>query len=85
MKRILFLIVVFLAGRLLVRQLLQDEQRDRLAHLPATMMEKGMAMMSEDSPPKVMMSSLRRLQEQNEQILTLLRERLPVQESASKE
>ena len=85
MKKILFLALIFLAGRFVVRQLLQDEQRERLAHLPATMMEKCMEMMPEDSPPKVMMSSLRRLQEQNEQILSLLRERLLAKEPASLE
>ncbi len=74
MKRILFLILVFAAGRYVVRQLMQEEQRDRLARLPATMMERCMEMMPEDSPPVVMMSSLRRMQEQNEELVTLMRE-----------
>ena len=49
-----------------------------------------MEMMPEDSPPMVIMSSLRRLQEQNEELLALqreqnelLRERLRVQETPS--
>ena len=88
MKKILFLVLLSLAGRFIVQQLLQEEQRERLARLPATMMERGMAMMPEDSPPMVMMSSLRRMQEQNEQLVALareqndlLRERLPAQEA----
>ena len=81
MKKILFLVLLSLAGRYVISQLMQDEQRERLAQLPATMMEKGMAMMPEESPPKVMMSGLRRIQEQNEELLGLLRERLPSQEA----
>ena len=58
-----------------VRTLLEDEgRRERLAHLPAVAMERGMEMMPEDSPPKVMLASLRRLQEQSDQVLALLRE-----------
>ena len=82
MKKILFLVVLSLAGSLVV------QQRQRLAQLPTNMMERGMAMMPEDSPPMVMMSSLRRMQEQNEQLVALvreqndlLRERLPTQEA----
>ncbi|MFQ6019518.1 MAG: hypothetical protein ACE5KW_02055 [Dehalococcoidia bacterium] len=41
--------------------------------------------MPEEAPPKAMMSGLRRIQEQNEQLLALLRERLPVEESSSPE
>ena len=81
MKRILFLVLLSLAGRYVISQLSQEEQRERLAHLPATMMEKGMDMMPEESPPKVMMAGLRRIQEQNEELLGLLRERLPAQEA----
>ena len=69
-------LVIFVSA---VRSLLKEERRERLARLPATMMERGMAMMPEDSPPVVMMSGLRHLQEQNDELLALLRERLPVQ------
>ncbi len=69
-------LVIFVSA---VRSLLKEERRDQLARLPATMMERGMAMMPEDSPPMVMMSGLRRMQEQNDELLALLRERLPVQ------
>ena len=74
MRKILFLMLILVAARYVVREVLQDDQRERLAHLPTTMMERGMAMMPEDSPPKVVMSSLQRLQEQNEQQITLMRE-----------
>ena len=36
-------------------------------------MERGMKMMPEDSPPKVMMSTMRRLEEQNDKLATLIR------------
>ena len=71
MRRIVFLLFILAAGRVAIRELLQGERRERLAHLPVTMME----MLPEDSPPKVMMSGLQRIQEQNEEILALLRER----------
>ena len=74
MKRILFLMLIFFAGRYAIRSLLEDERRERLVRLPATMMERFMEMMPEDSPPMVVMSSLRRMQEQNEEIAVLLRE-----------
>ena len=90
MMKILFLVLLSLAGSLVVRQLLHDEQGDRLAHLPVTLIEKCMEMMPEDSPPKVMMSGLQRIQEQNDELLglqreqnELLRERLRVQEEIS--
>ena len=96
MKKILFLVLLSLAGGFVVRQLLQGDQRERLAHLPATVMAKCMEicmeMLPEDSPPKVFVSSMSRLQEQIEQLLALqqerndlLRERLPAQEARSPE
>ena len=78
MKKLL-LVAVLLVSVYAVRSLLKEERRERLARLPATMMEKCMEMMPEESPPVVMMSSLRRMQEQNDELLALLRERLPVQ------
>ncbi len=81
MKKLLLLSAILIGGVYAVRGLLSG---GRLARLPATMMEQCMEMMPEDSPPMVMMSSLRRLQEQNEELLALqreqnelLRERLP--------
>jgi len=68
-----------------VRNLLKEERREQMARLPGTMMERGMAMMPEDSPPVVMMSGLRLMQEQNAELLALLRERLPVQQGSSME
>ncbi len=84
MKRLLFRVAILLGVAYAIRGLLSGERRERLARLPAAMMEQCMEMMPEDSPPMVMMSSLRRLQEQNEELLALqreqnelLRERLP--------
>ena len=93
MKKLLFRLAILVGIVYAVRTLLEDEgKRERLGHLPAAMMERGMEMMPEDSPPKVIMSSLRRLQEQSDQLLALLREqnellreRLRAQESSSGE
>ena len=75
MKKLLFRLAILVGIVYAVRTLLEDEgRRERLSHLPATAMERGMEMMPEDSPPKVMMSGLRRLQEQSDQLLALLRE-----------
>ncbi len=85
MKKLLVLVAILLGGAYAARGLLTDERRERLAGVPATLIERCMEMMPEDSPPMVMMSSLRRLQEQNEELLALhkeqnelLRERLGV-------
>ena len=90
MKKLLILVAILLGGAYAVRGLLADERRERLARLPATMMERCMEMMPEDSSPIVMMSSLRQLQEQSDELLALLREqgellreRLRVQETPS--
>ena len=93
MKKLLFRLAILAGIVYAVRTLLEDEgRRERLGQLPATVMERGMEMMPEDSPPKVIMSSLRRLQEQSDQLLALLREqkellrdRLRTQESSSGE
>ncbi len=85
MKKLLFRLAILVGIAYAVRTLLEDEgRRKRLGQLPATMMERCMEMMPEDSPPKVMMSGMQRLQEQSEQLLALqreqielLRERLP--------
>ena len=81
----LFVVALLLVFVNAVRSLLNEERREQLARLPATMMERGMEMMPEDSPPMVMMSGLRRMQEQNDELIALLRERLPVQEGSSVE
>ncbi len=67
------------------RRLVNVDRRERLAKLPATMVEKCMEMMPEGSPPVVKMSGLRRIQEQNDELLAILRERLPVENGASVE
>ena len=93
MKKLLFRLAILVGVAYVVRTLLEDEgRRKRLSQLPATMMERGMEMMPEDSPPKAIMSGLRRVQEQSDQLLALLREqnellreRLRAQESSSGE
>ena len=93
MKKLLFRLAILVGIAYAVRTLLEDEgRRERLGQLPAAMMERGMKMMPEDSPPMVIMSSLRRLQEQNEELLALqreqnelFREQLRVQGSSSQE
>lgn len=71
MKRTFFLVAVLIGAALAARSLLQGR---RLAQIPATMMEHCLQAMPEDAPPKAAMSSLRHVQEQNEQVLALLRE-----------
>ena len=90
MRKLLILVAILLGGAYAARGLLGGERGERLARLPATMMERCMEMMPEDSPPMVMMSSLRQLQEQSDELLALLREqgellrkRLRVQETPS--
>ena len=53
--------------------------------IATVVLERCMHMMPEDSPPKVIMSGVSRIQEQNEQIITLLRDRLGAQEAAAGE
>ncbi len=74
MRRVLLLTAIVFGGVFVARRLLTAERREGLSRLPATMMERCMEMMPEDSPPMVMTSSLRRMQEQNEELLALLRE-----------
>ncbi len=75
MKKLLFRLAILVGIAYAIRTLLADEgRRKQLGQLPATMMERCMEMMPEDSPPKLMMSGLSRVQEQNEQMLALLRE-----------
>lgn len=75
MKKLLFRVAILVGIAYAIRTLLGDEgRRQGLAHLPASMMEKCMEMMPEDSPPKAMMSALTRIQEQNDELAMLLRE-----------
>ena len=78
MKELLFVTAVALGTVVAVRRLVPAERRtqlrESLAQMPATMMERCMESMPEDSPPKVMMSSMRRFEEQNDELLALSRE-----------
>lgn len=86
MRRVLFLMGVLLgatmglaiASAMAVRRLVpaerREELRERLSKAPGSMMERMMERMPEDAPPKVVTSGVRHLQEQNEELLTLVRE-----------
>ena len=91
MRRVLLLTAIMFGSALVVRRLLTAERREGLSHLPGTFMERCMELMPEDSPPKVMMSGIRRMQDQNEELLALLREqndllreRLPAEKASSR-
>jgi hypothetical protein len=62
---------LFVGHQLLTRS---SPQRDGFAAMRRKLMKRMMNAMPEDSPPKLVMSILPRLQEQNEQILALLKE-----------
>ena len=78
MKKLVFLMAVVLSTAVVVRRRVPSERRtqlrESLTQMPMTMMERCMEMMPEDSPPMVMMAGLRRIQEQNEELLALQRE-----------
>ncbi len=74
MRRVLLLTASVFGGVFVARRLLTAERREGLSRLPGTFMERCMELMPEDSPPKVMTSGIRRMQEQNEELLALLRE-----------
>ncbi len=78
MKKLLFLTATAFGTAVLIRRLVPGERRaqlrEDLVQMPATMMEKCMDVMPEDSPPKVMTSGIRRMQEQNDELVALLRE-----------
>ncbi len=91
MTKVLLLTAVLVGGAMAARRLLTAERREGLSRLPAAMMERCMEHMPEDSPPKVMTSGIRRMQEQNDELLALLREqndllreRLPVERAPSR-
>lgn len=78
MKELLFVTAIALGTVVAVRRLVPAERRtqlrESLAQVPATMVERCMESMPEDSPPKVMLSSMRRFEEQNDELLRLARE-----------
>jgi hypothetical protein len=76
MSRFLLTIAVtatalFVGHRLLAQS---RSQRAGFAAIKRKMMKRMMDAMPEDSPPRLVMSILPRLQEQNDQILALLKE-----------
>lgn len=80
MKRLL-LVSGILVGGAVASQILSKKRRDPMTRLAAKMrerlrshMERMMEEMPEGSPPRLVMSTLPRLAEQNDQILALLRE-----------
>lgn len=78
MRKLPLLIVAAIGAAILMRRLLPSERRaelrERLAQMPATMMERCMDSMPEDSPPRVMASGIRRIEEQNDELISALRE-----------
>ncbi len=78
MKKLLFLTATTFGAAVLIRRLVPAERRaqlrEDLVQMPATMMEKCMDAMPEDSPPRVMTSGILRMQEQNDELVALLRE-----------
>jgi hypothetical protein len=80
MRRLL-LVSGILVGGAVASRILSDEQREPLSRLATRIrerlkshMRRMMEEMPEDSPPRLVMSTLPRLAEQNDQILALLRE-----------
>ena len=75
MRRLPLTVVIagaaFLVGYRLARS---RPQRNGFAAMRRKMMKRMMDAMPEDSPPKLVMSILPRLKEQNDQILVLLNE-----------
>lgn len=73
MRKLLFMVAIGIGIVALLRRVLPAEQRARLreniSSAPSAMME----MMPEGSPPKVMMSTMRRLEEQSDEVARLLR------------
>lgn len=78
MKTLLFLTVTALVTTAVARRLVPAERRaelrESLVQMPGTVMERCMEAMPEDSPPKAMMSSMRQLEAQNDELVALLRE-----------
>ena len=77
MRKLLALGAVVGGGVVAVRTLLRAERggaRRRLGAVRARIMERMLEGMPPDSPPKLVMSILPRLQQQNDEIIALLRE-----------
>jgi hypothetical protein len=70
----LLFVPIILGGVVVARRLLTPNRRERLSRLPGTMMKRCMDHMPEESPPKVLMAGVRRVELQNDEILTLLRD-----------
>ena len=77
MRKLLLMVVIGIGIVALLRRVLPAEQRVRLqenlSSVPGVVMERGMEMIPEDSPPRVMMSTMRRIEEQNDKLATLIR------------
>ncbi len=98
MTKVFLLTAVLVGGSIVAVRLMPAERRERLSQRRERMMEQMRERMSsmiesmpEDSPPKVIMTGIRRMQEQNEELLALLREqndllreRLPVERAPSR-
>ena len=81
MTKVLLLTAIVVGGAIAAVRLMPAERREHLSQRRERMMERMRERMSsmveslpEDSPPKVIMSGIRRMQEQNEELLALLRE-----------
>ncbi len=80
MKKLLLVSGVLVGGAVTTR-MLSEKQREPMSRFAAKMRERlhshmgrMLEKMPEDSPPRLVVSTLPRLAEQNEQILALLRE-----------
>jgi hypothetical protein len=77
MRKLLALGAVMVGGVIVVRALLPSEGRrvpGRFGALRQRIMARMLAGMPPESPPKLVMSILPRLQQQNDEIVSLLRE-----------
>ncbi len=77
MRKLFFMVAIGISIVALLRRVLPAEQREHLqenlSRVPGAMIEHCMEMMPEDSPPKVMVSTMRRFEEQNDELARLLR------------
>ncbi len=77
MRKLLLIAVVGIGIVALLRRALPADQRVRwqehLSGVPGAMMERGINIIPEDSPPRVMMSTMRRIEEQNDKLAKLVR------------
>jgi len=77
MRKLLLMVAIGIGIVAVARRILPVEQRVRLqehfSSVPGAVMEHCMEMMPEDSPPKMMMSTMRRVEEQNDELARLLR------------